>query len=123
MQRSLDEQTCGRVSRTRRVLVSSDRFFLCREIDRNLDELTGLKHEKFEIEKRLRRLKFEKYNSSNSNNVKKMAALIREKDLNSSDNESPDESDTGESSRFFNQAIECVASFRIHAERWGTLCE
>ena len=54
-----------------------------------------MKHEKFEIEKRLRRLKFEKYNSSNSNNVKKMATLIREKDLNSSDNESPDESDTG----------------------------
>ena len=70
-------------------------FFASREIDRNLDELTGLKHEKFEIEKRLRRLKFEKYNSSNSNNVKKMATLIREKDLNSSDNESPDESDTG----------------------------
>ena len=69
---------------------------LSREIDRNLDELTGLKHEKFEIEKRLRRLKFEKFNSSNSNNVKKMATLIREKDLNSSDNESPDESDTGE---------------------------
>jgi hypothetical protein len=66
----------------------------CREVDRNLDELTGLKHEKWEIEKRLRRLKFEKYNNTNSNsNVKKMATLIREKDLNSSDNESPDESD------------------------------
>lgn len=50
-----------------------------------------------QIEKRLRRLKFEKYNTtSNSNpNVKKMAALLREKDLNSSDNESPDESDGG----------------------------
>jgi hypothetical protein len=51
-----------------------------------------------EIEKRLRRLKFEKYNNnSNSNNpnMKKMATLIREKDLNSSDNESPDESDGG----------------------------
>jgi hypothetical protein len=64
------------------------------EVDRNLDELTGLKHEKWEIEKRLRRLKFEKYNNTNSNpNVKKMATLIREKDLNSSDNESPDETD------------------------------
>ena len=71
-------------------------FFVClnREVDRNLDELTGLKHEKWEIEKRLRRLKFDKYNNSNSNpNVKKMANLIREKDLNSSDNESPDETD------------------------------
>ena len=65
------------------------------EIDRNLDELTGLKHEKLEIEKRLRRLKFEKSNNSNSNNVRKLATLIREKDLNSSDNESPDESDDG----------------------------
>ncbi|CAF3377823.1 unnamed protein product [Rotaria sp. Silwood1] len=64
------------------------------EVDRNLDELTVLKHEKLEIEKRLRRLKFEKSNNSNSNNVKKLATLIREKDLNSSDNESPDESDT-----------------------------
>ncbi|UJR10202.1 hypothetical protein I4U23_014417 [Adineta vaga] len=70
------------------------------EIDRNLDEVTGLKHEKLEIEKRLRRLKFEKYNNNpNSNpNVKKMATLIREKDMNSSDNESPDESD-GESTK------------------------
>ncbi|CAF3685431.1 unnamed protein product [Rotaria socialis] len=67
------------------------------EIDRNLEELIGLKHEKLEIEKRLRRLKFEKYNNANSNsNVKKMATLLREKDLNSSDNESPDDSD-GES--------------------------
>ncbi|CAF4171071.1 unnamed protein product [Rotaria socialis] len=64
------------------------------EVDRNLDELTVLKHEKLEIEKRLRRLKFEKSNQPNSNNVKKLATLIREKDLNSSDNESPDESDT-----------------------------
>jgi hypothetical protein len=47
------------------------------------------------MEKRLRRLKFEKSNNSNSNNVKKLATLIREKDLNSSDNESPDESDGG----------------------------
>jgi hypothetical protein len=74
-------------------------FFICwfnsREVDRNLDELTVLKHEKLEIEKRLRRLKFEKSNNPNSNNVKKMATLIREKDLNSSDNESPDESDGG----------------------------
>ena len=55
-----------------------------------------MKHEKLEIEKRLRRLKFEKYTSTNSNpNVKKMATFIREKDLNSSDNESPDESDGG----------------------------
>ncbi|CAF0844083.1 unnamed protein product [Adineta ricciae] len=70
------------------------------EIDRNLEELTGLKHEKLELEKRLRRLKFEKYNNNpNSNpNVKKMATLIREKDMNSSDNESPDESD-GESNK------------------------
>ena len=69
-------------------------FFVLREVDRNLDELTGLKHEKWEIEKRLRRLKFEKYNNTNSNpNVKKIATLIREKDLNSSDNESPDETD------------------------------
>ncbi len=37
-----------------------------------------LKHEKLEIEKRLRRLKFDKANSSNSNNVKKLATLIRE---------------------------------------------
>ncbi|CAF1085093.1 unnamed protein product [Rotaria sordida] len=67
------------------------------EIDRNLEELISLKHEKWEIEKRLRRLKFEKYNNTNSNsNVKKMATLLREKDLNSSDNESPDDSD-GES--------------------------
>ena len=36
------------------------------------------------------------YNNTNSNsNVKKMATLLREKDLNSSDNESPEESDTG----------------------------
>jgi len=66
------------------------------EIDRNLDELIGLKHEKFELEKRLRRIKFEKYNNAAANgnpNMKKMANLIREKDLNSSDNESPDESD------------------------------
>jgi hypothetical protein len=71
--------------------------FFNSEIDRNLDELTGLKHEKLEIEKRLRRLKFEKYNNTNSNNpnAKKLATLIREKDLNSSDNESPDESDGG----------------------------
>ena len=69
-----------------------------RLIDRNLEELTGLKHEKFELEKRLRRLKFEKFNSSNSNNMKKMASLIREKDVNSSDNESPDESDEGKRS-------------------------
>ncbi|CAF2391370.1 unnamed protein product [Rotaria sp. Silwood2] len=67
---------------------------LVEEVDRNLDELTVLKHEKLEIEKRLRRLKFEKSNNSNSNNVKKLATLIREKDLNSSDNESPTESDT-----------------------------
>ncbi len=64
-------------------------------MDRNIDELTVLKHEKLEIEKRLRRLKFEKSTNLNSNNVKKMATLIREKDLNSSDNESPDESDSG----------------------------
>ncbi|CAF2096983.1 unnamed protein product [Rotaria magnacalcarata] len=64
------------------------------DVDRNLDEVTVLKHEKLEIEKRLRRLKFEKSNQPNSNNVKKLATLIREKDLNSSDNESPDESDT-----------------------------
>jgi hypothetical protein len=64
-------------------------------VDRNIDELTVLKHEKLEIEKRLRRLKFEKSTNLNSNNVKKMATLIREKDLNSSDNESPDESDSG----------------------------
>ncbi len=70
-------------------------IILYREVDRNIDELTILKHEKLEIEKRLRRLKFEKANNSNSNNVKKMATLIREKDLNSSDNESPDESDGG----------------------------
>ena len=62
-------------------------------MDHNLDELIVLKHEKLEIEKRLRRLKFEKSNSVNSNNTKKLAALIREKDMNSSDNESPDESD------------------------------
>jgi hypothetical protein len=66
-----------------------------REVDRNLDELTVLKHEKFEMEKRLRRLKFDKSNNPNSNNIKKMTTLIREKDLNSSDNESPDESDGG----------------------------
>ena len=70
-------------------------FFFFRKVDRNLDELTGLKHEKLEIEKRLRRLKFEKSNNPNSNNIKKLATLIREKDLNSSDNESPDESDGG----------------------------
>jgi hypothetical protein len=64
-------------------------------VDRNIDELTVLKHEKLEIEKRLRRLKFEKSNNPNNNNVKKMATLIRDKDLNSSDNESPDESDGG----------------------------
>ncbi|UJR35819.1 hypothetical protein I4U23_028566 [Adineta vaga] len=63
------------------------------EVDRNIDELTVLKHEKLELEKRLRRLKFEKSNSSYSNNTKKLATLIREKDMNSSDNESPDESD------------------------------
>ena len=67
----------------------------CREVDRCLDELMLLKHEKLEIEKRLRRLKFEKSNSSNSNNVKKLGTLIREKELNSSDNESPDENDRG----------------------------
>lgn len=60
-----------------------------------------MKHEKFEIEKRLRRLKFEKFNSSNSNNVKKMASLLREKDVNSSDNESPDESETGKQTDSF----------------------
>ena len=70
---------------------------LSSEIDRNLEELTGLKHEKLELEKRLRRLKFEKYNNNpNSNpNVKKMANLMREKDMNSSDNESPGERDGG----------------------------
>ncbi len=74
--------------------IEKKNFIYFREVDRNLDELTGLKHEKWEIEKRLRRLKFEKYNNTNSNpNVKKMATLIREKDLNSSDNESPDETD------------------------------
>ena len=51
-----------------------------------------LKHEKLEVEKRLRRLKFEK-----SSNAKKMITLVRDKDLNSSDNESPDESDAGTS--------------------------
>lgn len=73
-----------------------------REIDRNLEELIGLKHEKWEIEKRLRRLRFEKYNNANSNpNVKRMATLLREKDLNSSDNESPDDSDGGKSNKIF----------------------
>ncbi|CAF1608185.1 unnamed protein product [Adineta ricciae] len=67
-------------------------------VDHNLDELIVLKHEKLEIEKRLRRLKFEKSNSANSNNTKKLAALIREKDMNSSDNESPDESDDDDES-------------------------
>ncbi|CAF0939581.1 unnamed protein product [Adineta steineri] len=68
------------------------------EVDRNLDELNVLKHEKLEIEKRLRRLKIEKSNNPNSNNndIKKMTTIIREKDVNSSDNESPNESD-GES--------------------------
>lgn len=70
-------------------------FIFSSEVDRNLEELTVLKHEKLEIEKRLRRLKFEKSNNANSNNVKKLATLIREKDLNSSDNESPEESDSG----------------------------
>lgn len=70
-------------------------FALRRETDRHLDEMIGLKHEKLEMEKRLRRLKFDKANQTNGHNVKKLATLIRDKDLNSSDNESPDESETG----------------------------
>ena len=76
-----------------------------REVDRNIDELTTLKHDKLEIEKRLRRLKFEKSNSTNNDNVKKINTLIREKDLNSSDNESPDESDGGMSFLFISNTI------------------
>ena len=55
-----------------------------------MDEFTILKHEKLELEKRLRRLKFER-----SSNAKKMITLVRDKELNSSDNESPDESEAG----------------------------
>ena len=85
----------------------------CREVDRNIDELTTLKHEKLEIEKRLRRLKFEKSNTANNiNNVKKMATLIREKDMNSSDNESPNESDGG-MSLLFSFSSFLNSSFRI----------
>ncbi len=85
-------------------------------MDRNIDELTVLKHEKLEIEKRLRRLKFEKSTNLNSNNVKKMATLIREKDLNSSDNESPDESDSGMFFLFFLATKIFISnkSFRIY---------
>jgi hypothetical protein len=85
-------------------------------VDRNIDELTVLKHEKLEIEKRLRRLKFEKSTNLNSNNVKKMATLIREKDLNSSDNESPDESDSGMFFLFFLATKIFISnkSFRIY---------
>jgi hypothetical protein len=87
--------------------------FFFSEIDRNLDELTGLKHEKWEIEKSLRRLKFDKYNNANSNNpnAKKLATLIREKDLNSSDNESPDESDGGMFSSNIKSLIKKIFSF------------
>ena len=67
-----------------------------REIDRNQDELITLKQEKLEIEKRLRRLKSDTANQTNGDTAKKLGALLRERDLNSSDNESPDESDAGE---------------------------
>ncbi len=91
---------------------------ICREVDRNIDELTTLKHEKLEIEKRLRRLKFEKSNNPiNTNNVKKLATLIREKDLNSSDNESPDESDGGMFFLFLATFIFANSSFRINQKR------
>lgn len=77
-------------------------YLFSRDVDRNIDELTILKHEKLEIEKRLRRLKLEKSNNNNNNNVKKPTTLTREKDVNSSDNESPDESDGG-MLKFFNR--------------------
>jgi hypothetical protein len=68
---------------------------LPRETDRHLDEMISVKHEKLEMEKRLRRLKFDKANQTDGHNIRKLATLIRDKDLNSSDNESPDESETG----------------------------
>jgi hypothetical protein len=69
--------------------------FSSSETDRHLDELTTLKHDKIELDKRLRRLKSDRNNQINGNNAKKLIVSIRDKDLNSSDNESPDESDTG----------------------------
>lgn len=83
-------------------------FGLCREIDRNLEEFIGLKHEKFELERRLRRLKFERSNSmalNNGNGPTKKMFHLREKDLNSSENESPDESDTGRSTNRFSLSL------------------
>lgn len=71
-------------------MIFTDDWF-SRQVDRHIDELTTLKHEKLEIEKRLRRLKIEK-----SNQLKKPLVPNRDKDLNSSDNESPVESDQGE---------------------------